>query len=143
MPRIAKPIGSLYTNPNGTQYIKIDSTGTWSKDWQSYGKYVVEQFLKRKLKPSEKIIKINGQKNDVRIENLLLLDIETKNVTWLNGQAGITTKSAYEWSRLHSKCTKCQTTQKKHAAFGLCTSCYHSQTKLSSYSKSQQFRSRV
>lgn len=142
MARTAKPIGSIYTNPNGTQYVKIGNTGVWSKDWQSYGKYVAEQFLRRKLKSYEKVIKLNGKKGDVSVNNLLILDTHSRNITFLNDTGSIT-KSIYSWSRIYSKCTKCHTTQKKHAAFGLCTSCYHKETKEPSYSKNQQSRSKV
>lgn len=79
-------------------------------------RYVVEQFLERKLTNDEVVHHINGIKDDNRIENLEVLShSEHMKKHSLKG---------VKWARNYKCCKKCGTIEREHSAKGLCVNCY-------------------
>jgi transposase-like protein len=78
-------------------------------------RYVMEQFLQRKLTESDFIHHKNEIKTDNRIENLLI----TTNSSHVKLHNII-----FKWSKKYDHCKVCGGTNKEHAANGLCVNCY-------------------
>ncbi len=62
------PIGTIRLDVNGYQRIKINN-GHGAKDWVKYYRYLMEQFLGRKLQPYENVHHKNGNRQDDRLDN--------------------------------------------------------------------------
>lgn len=89
-----------------------------------YYRAVMEAHLGRELLPHEHVHHINGDTEDDRIENLVVLDIREHGA--LHGRAAwIARKAAWPhpWSAEHPSCVECGTTERKHQAHGLCVRC--------------------
>lgn len=103
--------------------ITIDHGGyrliTINKEQIKEHRYVMEQFLERKLKPTEIIHHINGVKTDNRIENLVL----TNQSEHIRDHQTLKDK----WSKKYTKCLQCGTTAKRHEAKGLCRNCWRNE----------------
>jgi hypothetical protein len=125
MPRKPAPLGSEYINPNGVVYIKVAMSKKWSEAWKTKGRVILEQKLKRKLESNEKVIKHNGRKQDFTLDNLRVVNKAKKESYIVLEDSSVGTRDLYEWSQFHKQCVSCETTSHKHAANGLCTSCYN------------------
>ena len=124
MSKSPKPIGSSYMNPNGVKYIKVANTGVWRYDWRTQGRVIIESKLKRPLKPTEKVIKLNGKKHDFELTNLRIVDKETNTTISFDNKGNHYVTNSFEWSLFAKRCKECKTTERPHAALSLCTTCY-------------------
>lgn len=62
----------------GYIYVRIDNY------WIREHRYIVENFIGRKLKPNEVIHHINGNRKDNRIQNLMIFDSQAKHKSFEN-----------------------------------------------------------
>lgn len=63
---------------NGYVYLKLGNY------WVQEHRYVVEQFIGRKLRPEERVHHLNEIKTDNRIENLMLFDSQKEHQAFHN-----------------------------------------------------------
>lgn len=83
-------------------------------------RYLMEQHLGRKLLPNETVHHINGDKQDNRIENLLVIDRAEH--SRLHAATG--SPPFCRWSRKFDYCVICGLTDRPHASHGMCKRCY-------------------
>lgn len=76
---------------------------------------VAERMIGRRLRASEDVHHINGDRSDNRPENLEVLDHGTH--SRLHRETG-------RWAVAYARCRRCGTTEIPHVARGLCQSCY-------------------
>ena len=67
-----KPLGTKREDGHGYTLIKV-AEGKGFKNWQQEHRFVMEKYLKRKMKKSEVVHHINHNKSDNRLLNLRLL----------------------------------------------------------------------
>lgn len=79
-------------------------------------RFVMEQAIGRKLLPTEIIHHIDGIRDHNELGNLKLTDA--------SGHMQEHKLKENEWSRHYEHCVRCGTTEREHAARGLCTRCF-------------------
>lgn len=111
--KIGELNGSFDGNPRYTKdgYIEI-----WNGSKRILEhRYIMEQYLNRKLNSDEVIHHINGIKDDNDINNLELTN-QSEHMKKHKLPIG-------QWSHHYDCCIKCGTTERNHAGNGYCTKC--------------------
>lgn len=65
------PVGKQMTSQNGYLYVKTE------EGWKSVHRQIAEQKLGRPLNANERVTFVNGNKLDVRPENLIITKVKT------------------------------------------------------------------
>jgi len=99
------------SGPKTYVVVKVAPTGKW----QYKHRFVMEQFIGRKLKKREHVHHVDGNTLNNNIDNLQLL---------INADHNRTTFAITKWSIKYDCCQSCGTTTKKHMSHGLCSTCY-------------------
>lgn len=109
--------GGKYKDRFGYIHIrKLDHPNRAQNGYVLEHRVVMELHLGRYLNKDEIVHHLNEQKDDNRIENLVVMT-QSKHVGEhfrLNGK----------WSKKYNECKVCKTTSKKHSCLGMCKPCY-------------------
>lgn len=105
--------GGRYVNSQG--YVCIHIKG---KRYIQEHRLVMENHLGRKLLTHENIHHINGNTLDNRIENLQVVT-SSQHATLHHKE-----RTGGRWAKGNDFCIRCKRSDRKHAAKGLCESCY-------------------
>jgi hypothetical protein len=121
--------------PIGTRRMYAPSTRPWRywrvkvadpDVWKLEHRYVMEQHIGRPLQTKEHVHHLNHNTLDNRIENLELLsasDHAKIHSAKRPPPPGRKLKPG-QWARHYDKCIVCNTTERRHAARGMCVNCY-------------------
>ena len=99
------------------------------KGWESEHRVVMEKHLGRKLSTKEHVHHKNHDRRDNRLENLEVIlasphaSLHAKERDHLRPFRFHPLKAG-QWSKNHDQCVTCGRTKIKHAAKGMCASCY-------------------
>jgi len=114
-------------------------------------RHIMEKILGRKLREDEHIHHINGQKEDNRIENLVVLKKiehhrqhgnDIRSIEGAKKGRSISHANYIEWKKTHwahghDSCVECKSTKLKHQGHGMCSHCYLNKYRKRIYDKNK------